>query len=241
VKLLPKIYENLLEFIWPRFCINCSEKLKTGQGIFCEDCINRINYIHMPYCDICGDPVDGDVRKNYTCQYCNQRNPHFLMARSAIRFDGVAKKTIYELKYNKETYVGKYLAQLAFHTIENEYENVIFDYVTYIPLHKRKTKQRTFNQSKLIAQYIAKMLKVNLAADLLIRSKYTNTQTLLNFQERRKNISGAFKAANISKLENKTILLVDDVMTTGATVNECSKVLKTAGALNVYVITVARG
>ncbi len=195
----------------------------------------------MPYCDICGDPVDGDVRKNYTCQYCNQRNPHFLMARSAIRFDGVAKKTIYELKYNKETYVGKYLAQLAFHTIENEYENVIFDYVTYIPLHKRKTKQRTFNQSKLIAQYIAKMLKVNLAADLLIRSKYTNTQTLLNFQERRKNISGAFKAANISKLENKTILLVDDVMTTGATVNECSKVLKTAGALNVYVITVARG
>jgi len=163
------------------------------------------------------------------------------MARSAIRFDAIAKKAIYELKYNKETYVARDLAQLALQTIEEEYKNVIFDYVTCIPLHKRRIRQRTFNQSRVLAQYIAKVLKVNMAPDLLIRTKYTNTQTLLNFQERKKNISGAFKATNISKLENKTILLVDDVMTTGATVNECSKALKKAGALNVYVITVARG
>jgi len=241
VKLLQRTYKNLLEFIWPRFCINCKKKLQINQAIFCKDCINRINYIHFPYCNICGDPVDGDVRQSYTCHYCNHRRPHFSMARSAIRFDAIAKKAIYELKYNKETYVGKNLAELAVQTVEQEYKNVIFDYITYIPLHKRRVRQRTFNQSKVIAQYIAKMLQVNMAPDLLIRSKYTNTQTLLNFQQRKKNISGAFKATNIPKLENKTILLVDDVMTTGATVNECSKTLKKAGALNVYVITVARG
>jgi ComF family protein len=185
--------------------------------------------------------VDGDVKKNYICHYCTSNRPNFTLARSAIRFNNVAKAAIYELKYHKETYVGKYTASLAIKTIENEYKSIIFDYVTFIPLHKKRLIQRTFNQSKVLAKYIAKGINVNMASDLLIRSRYTNTQTLLNFKERRKNITGAFRATNISKFKNKTILLVDDVMTTGATVNECSKVLKQAGALDVYVITVARG
>lgn len=167
--------------------------------------------------------------------------PHFEKARSAIRFNNIIKSAIYELKYGNGTYIGKYLSEFAVQTIKEKYQNIIFDYVTFVPLHKKRERQRTYNQSQIIAKYIAKTLRIQLSSDLVIRARYTSTQTLLNFRERSQNLSGAFEAMNELKLKNKTILLVDDVMTTGATVNECAKALREGGALQVYVITIARG
>ncbi|MDA3797485.1 MAG: ComF family protein [Kiritimatiellae bacterium] len=241
MKSIIDIYKDTLDFIWSRFCIHCNAKLSNKDQIFCCSCIDRINYIKQPYCRKCGDPIFGDVNPNYLCHYCTSKKPHFEKARSAIRFNNIIKNAIYELKYGNGTYIGKYISEFAVQTIKEEYPKILFDYVTFVPLHKKRERQRTYNQSQILAKYIAKKLKIPLASDLVIRARYTNTQTLLNFKERSQNISGAFEALNELKLKNKTILLVDDVMTTGATVNECSKALKKGGALQVYVITVARG
>ena len=121
------------------------------------------------------------------------------------------------------------------------YSRVFLDAVTYVPLHPRKGRERTFNQCALLARKLAGLLGLPLAAGLLSRTRFTQTQTDLSPGERRRNVANAFQAVKPSWIEGRRFLLVDDVMTTGSTVNEVSRTLKLAGAAAVYVATVARG
>lgn len=232
---------KILDFIWPQFCINCKKKLSSEETLFCRHCLTGLRKVESPYCRICGDPVNGEISISYKCQYCTSFKPDFTKARSVFRFRCAISKAIYALKYHKSTYIAAPLAEMAVASIKEHYNDIIFDLVTYVPLHNKKFRKRTYNQAAIIATHISKKIHVPLAGDLITRVRDTGTQTKLNFYERKKNMYQAFQTVNAKKLRHKTILLVDDVMTTGATVNACAKALKKGGALDVYVITIARG
>jgi len=197
--------------------------------------------IASPFCAICGDPVDGMVEHDYVCAYCDRRRPSFDMARSAVRYRGAMRNILQALKYGKSIFLANDLLPYLVACVNSHYSRVGFDGIVFVPLYPRKERERTFNQSKVLADRLARRMGISLLPGCLARTRYTATQTDLDASQRRANVRGAFVAGNRKWLEGRTLLLVDDVMTTGATVDECSRVLKEAGAAGVFVVTVARG
>jgi ComF family protein len=151
------------------------------------------------------------------------------------------KEAVHAFKYEKACHLAGDLGGLLVGCVQAHYSQISFDGVCYVPLHPRKGRERTFNQSRLLALDAARRLGLPTLHRSLARVRLTSTQTRLNVEERKANVRGAFSALMPEWTEGRRLLLVDDVMTTGATVAECSRVLKEAGATGVYVVTVARG
>jgi ComF family protein len=188
-----------------------------------------------PLCQRCGKPLVSSASS--ICGECLKEDPPFKLARSFGLYEGVLKKAINLLKYQGIKRLSKPLSELILQTLKIP----PVDVAVPVPLHERRLKEREFNQSALIAKYIAKGSGIPLLSDCLIKSKDTVPQVGLNMKERRKNIKKTFEIKDRNPLNGKDIMLVDDVFTTGATVRECSKVLKNAGARDIYVITIAHG
>ena len=148
---------------------------------------------------------------------------------------------IRSLKYHSATWLASDLAVLLEGAVCSEYAGVHFDGVAAVPLHPLRRRTREYNQSDLLASHLARRMGVPPCRSVSIRSRITATQTRLTAKERADNVRGAFQAGCTDPWRGKRILLVDDVMTTGATVNECSRSLVEAGVSEVWVITVARG
>ncbi len=121
----------------------------------------------------------------------------------------------------------------------NEFKNI--DYISYVPMHKSKPKLRGFNQNFLLAKGLSKKLNIPLGKNILLKIKDTKSQSSLNKRDRLLNLKDAFEVSNKAEIKSKNILLIDDIFTTGSTVSECARCLKTAGANKVYVLTVASG
>ncbi|MBT3191577.1 MAG: ComF family protein [Verrucomicrobia bacterium] len=151
------------------------------------------------------------------------------------------KQALHTFKYEKACHLAGDLGGLLAGCVRAHYADVSFDGVAYVPLHPRKGRERSFNQSRLLAADAAKRLSIPILHRALSRVRVTCTQTRLNAEERKRNVRGAFVATMPEWIEGRRLLLVDDVMTTGATVAECSRVLMDAGAVSVHVVTVARG
>ena len=232
---------SLLDIVFPRHCVGCGVSVGDAAGHICWDCLSQLAVIHPPFCRICGDPVDGMVEHAFVCGWCEKNSPAFDLARSAARYRGVLKDLVHKLKYGAATYVEKDLAMLLCACAQTHFPCDAIDAVTFVPLHPTRERDRTYNQSHLLARGLARRLRKPLADRCLIRTRATATQTELTAHERTMNMKGAFAARNPAWLEGRTLLLVDDVMTTGATVNECAKALKDGGAARVFVVTVARG
>jgi ComF family protein len=233
--------KRVVDLIYPRFCALCNDRVTNEAGHICWDCLSDVEYVGNPFCSVCGDPVEGMVENEYTCSACRRDKPGFDMARSAVRYRSGMAAAVRSLKYSQATHVARDLAKLLQACVQMWYEHIDFDAVTCVPLHRRKEKDRTFNQSELLARCLARALRKPLMARCLARSKNTDTQTGLSMLQRRKNVKDAFEADMPDWIEGRRLLLVDDVMTTGATVSECARVLKEAGAAGVHVVTVARG
>ena len=197
--------------------------------------------IEAPHCAHCGDPVEGAITRDYVCSLCVDRAPAFDLARSAVRFRGGIKDMLHRFKYSNATYLDRDLATLMHACVRAHYGAERFDAVTFVPLHSVKERSRTYNQARLLAGRLAGLLDLPLARGCLERIRETGTQTHLNMRERARNVEGAFNATASEWIEGRNFLLVDDVMTTGATLAAVSKVLKDAGAARVCAVTVARG
>jgi ComF family protein len=169
------------------------------------------------------------------------RAPAFDLARSAIRFRGAAPELLHRFKYGHATHLAADLAGLLDACARAHYADERFDAVTFVPLHPVKERERTYNQARLLAERLARRRRLLLAPGVLERTRATGTQTRLTMRERARNVAGAFAAVCPAWTRGRAFLLVDDVMTTGATVNEAARVLKSAGARRVCVVTVARG
>lgn len=232
---------SLLDVVLPRYCAGCGENAAPDGGFFCWDCRHRFPVVTSPFCAVCGDPADGAVSMAYQCAACRQQAPHFDRARSALRYRGAVKNALQAFKYSNAVWLRNDLAGLISACIEVHYAGIDLDAVAFVPLHPRKERTRSFNQSQLLAAEVARRRGLAVLRRGLRRVRDTPTQTRLAAGARRMNMAGAFEILDAQWLINRQVLLVDDVMTTGATVNECARMLKRAGAAGVYVVSVARG
>jgi len=231
----------LLDLVYPRHCVVCGSVAGNSGRHICWDCRADIDIVSEPYCDLCGDPAEGRIDRSFTCSFCTGHRPRFERARSAARYRAPLDTVLQSFKYRYAACLDADLVPLLAACVRTHYGDVRFDAVTYVPLHPLKERERTYNQSCLLARGLARTGAVGGLLGCLRRVRPTPTQTGLSARQRRANVRDAFEPTRREWIEGRNLLLVDDVMTTGATVNECSRVLKDAGAAGVYVTTVARG
>lgn len=249
-----RLWREVPDLLFPRQCEACGADLAGEEELFCWECLAALPYLRAPFCARCGDFAAGDVPGDFVCSACARRAPSFDLARSAFRFDGAVAEAVKRLKYRGGVWIaagfGRFLAETWRAVPEGLRGRV--DWVSPVPLAPGRAKERGYNQAELLARALAGRLGVP-CRDVLRRTRETGTQTELTARERRKNVQGAFAVKGryragarvlgfrFPPVEGKRILLVDDVITTGATAEECARVLKAAGAEAVWAVSAARG
>ena len=193
-----------------------------------------------PFCDRCGLPVCGEIRDNYTCSNCKDIEPDFDSARSAVFTSGIVRKIIHKYKYGTARCLEPYLVKLFLPRALPELSGQFFSGVVPIPLHAVKERERGFNQALPLAQSLSVALNIPLLDNYVDRVKDTHPQTNLTRAARKENVRGAFHVRRGAILGTFPVIIIDDVMTTGATVSSCAKALRRAGAIEVRVWTLAR-
>lgn len=234
------LMNKLFNIILPNSCIKC-EKTIDEKGIFCLDCFNQLKFITNPKCKLCSDPFIFSVEGSEICANCLTEKPYYDSSIAIIKYDRFSKEIIFKLKYHDQTLIAKKIANLIHSLNKNIIED--FDIIIPVPIHKSKLARRKFNQSALISKNIAKTnKKISFIPDLLIKTRNTSTQTQLNKTARYNNIKGSIEINNKlkSKIQNKKIILLDDVITTGATINYCSKILRKYQPKEIIVISFAK-
>mgnify|MGYP001040366983 CR=1 FL=1 len=214
----------------------------------CKNCRPVFSPIESPKCPICGEMFKSRAGDDHICADCRTRPPHFNYIRSAGQYEGALMTCIHAFKYGRKIQLARPLGRLLFHAHIRYSELSLPDIIVPVPLHPSRLKKRGFNQASLIlAQWPAFFRQAKSPApkiandgDVLRRVKKTPAQTGLNRSRRRSNIRQAFSLNTKSQIRGKTILLIDDVCTTTATVNECARILKRGGAVCVNVLTLAR-
>ena len=235
------ILTAICDLIYPRECQCCGAMVKGEQGLICWECRATFDVITDPFCSVCGDPVDGRVENVYQCSHCRRKVPSFDSARSAVRYRGEVKKAIHKFKYSHQSCLGRDLAKWLVASYQTHYKNIDIDGVVSVPLYLRRQRERTYNQASLLAVELAKALRIPAFVRSVQRVRPTDSQVTMNARQRHKNVRNAFEVRDRAWVDGKRLLLIDDVMTTGATVGEVARVLKEAGAATVHVLTVARG
>jgi len=236
------ILKGLADIIYPKVCLSCKTKLDASSldGIICRQCWGKIKRNAPPFCHSCGRHLEKAGFTKNLCPGCLKRKVHFDRAFSPCAYDGVLKELIHNFKYSGKDYLGRTLSKLMLEFIR-EY-NLPMDYVDAIvpiPLHKTRLREREFNQAHILGVHIAKEFNKELFSDILIRHRNTQTQTELETAERLLNVRDSFSVNRKEMIRGKNLLLVDDVLTTGATSSEAARTLKDAGAGIVFVLTLA--
>jgi ComF family protein len=201
--------------------------------------------IAEPFCKVCGEPFEGVVSSNFRCGNCAYRRFHFDFAIAGYRSIGPARELIHAFKYSRRVALRQELAHLLLRAFEDPRIDLSDGVLVPVPLHPRKRRERGFNQAEELARVAAKQLGLPLLVSALRRLRYTNTQVHMHRNQRLHNMRGAVGLSRSSricgKLAGATVFLIDDVLTTGATAQECARVLrKDGGAARVIVVTVCR-
>lgn len=211
-------------------CVSCFRVSKHG---ICESCINQLQKIPKEHCPVCKSiDLTGGI-----CNECIKRNPYFINLTAAGIYNGLLKNLIYDYKYQKLQNYAYPLGYILSTAIKNEIDFKYIDIITSIPLHEEKLKSRGFNQSELIARETAKILGKKYQ-EIFGRIKNTKPQFSLSAEERENNLKDAFEVINL-QIKNKTILIVDDIFTTGSTIQEVSKLIKPYSE-KIYIAVLAR-
>ncbi len=231
----------LLHLFYPRECVHCGRLLEyRNREYLCPACRPLLFPIKDAVCEKCGRPLEGEVLPPVECPPCREKAPAFRRARAAFLLTGAGKSLVLGYKYGRNPYLSGTAVSLLHGAFLARFRRPDYDFILPVPLHPRKERERGFNQSALLAAGLGRRTGIRLAGKGLIRDRYTGTQTRLSRKERQKNVRGAFRVLSVDRFRGRSLLLIDDVYTTGATVNECAKVLVKAGAKNVDVLTLAR-
>ena len=227
------------DVLFPSKCGIC-ECMLEKEGL-CPDCWSKIRWISKPKCRICGQPFTTEMDLlDSVCAQCSSKKPYFDKAISVFVYDDFSKKIILKFKHSDATYLAEMLAKWMFRAATLEIESS--DLIIPVPIHFTKRLKRKYNQSELLAQKISEISGVKYEPRILKKIKQTSPQEGLSGNQRRKNVIGSFGINEKYEhlLKNKRILLIDDVFTTGSTVNECAKVLKKHGTKEIFVLTIAK-
>lgn len=230
-------FKAVINLLLPLRCIQCGMILKNYEGV-CSSCWPLIPFISKPYCACCGLPFDYEIEEGALCGACSQESPSYTTARSVFIYTQESKSIILKLKHTDRTYTASLLGEWMTRVLEFQEECLCVP----VPLHWTRLFMRTYNQAALLAAHIAKQKGWTYAPTLLLRHRRTPSQGRLSKKGRVRNVEGAFcvKSAKRSQLLGKKVLLVDDVFTTGSTLEACSKTLLKAGAKEVHVVTLGR-
>lgn len=235
-------FEAGLAWLYPRVCQICEvERAVVEQGFVCPKCWTGVRFIKPPFCARCGLPCEGEITGSFICSNCHDLELHFVSAQSAVAAKGLTLEVIHRFKYQRALWFEPFLADLLLRAALPVLQAQNWNVVVPVPLHPIKQREREFNQAERIAKHLARALRIPLRNDLVRRALPTRTQTLLSKSERAENVRRAFVPAARAKLQGERIILVDDVLTTGATTSACARVLRKLGAGEVCVWTVARG
>lgn len=231
-----------LEVVYPRVCPGCGEALASDDPDLCWSCRANVSVIALPVCSGCGEAVFGRVDHAFVCQACTESPPHYRYARAAIHYNPLGKRLVTHFKYNHALWLEPVLVDFLERCVRTHYADEVHDVVCAVPLHPVKRRERGYNQAEYLARALARRLGLPYASNRrLVRTKATPSQTRLTARQRVTNVMGAFEASAAGGWSGQRVLLVDDVMTTGATVSACARALMQAGAASVDVVTVARG
>lgn len=233
---------KLVELIvFPSFCRLCEALLeKPGEKIVCGECLARLIPCRGPSCPCCGRFLEGPP-EGHLCRRCLERPPAFSLHRSCGAYHGTLKDIILLLKYRRYAVLSRALAAYAETCLAPEEGLwVDADFLVPVPLHAARKRERGFNQSRLIARDLARIRKLEVLDRCLVKIRNVPPQTSLEAGERDKNVKKAFAVRKRRKIAGKTLVLVDDVFTTGATLRECSRTLLEAGAREVRALTIAQ-
>ena len=241
VNLLRKMVAPILDLVYPRNCQMCSRPLADIEaGVICGGCLATAKLIEPPFCDRCSAPFAGTNSGAFVCGYCQDLRFGFVRAVCACRAEGIVREAIHRFKYNREMYFGQHLAAWLLGAARERIDWSAVDAIVPVPLHPRKKRQREFNQAEYLAAALSRAMSVPIITKGLRRQKDTPTQTKLSAKARAENLRIAFGVRRPS-CSPAHLVLVDDVFTTGATMDSCARVLLVAGAASVIALTVARG
>jgi ComF family protein len=228
------------DFFFPPRCLLCRKALSAaGESHFCSKCRDQFLYISGPLCPQCGIPFVSPEGEDHLCSRCISRAPLFDRARAVGEYEGSLRTAIHRFKYDSRSLLAEPLGRLLADQGRKLFISNAYDVILPVPLHPRRLRQRGFNQSLVLARQVGQQWGIAVEAEGLKRIRWTDSQTMLPVKERLHNVRGAF-AYSGRGVENKAVLLIDDVYTSGSTVDECARVMKRNGAKRVDVLTVAR-
>jgi len=223
------ISRTALDWLFPPTCLGCGE-----EGVFiCPECFSKIKLVPRDVCNYCG----AFTSKKGKCPNCENKNLPYTGFRAFAYYDGVVRKAIHHLKYQNDLTIGRYMAgwlQLVYQRTGWE-----VDLIVPIPIGEQKRLERGYNQAERLAKPLSELLEITFTADALIRINEISSQVGLNHEQRQKNVRQAF-VAKAQEVKSKRVLLVDDVFTSGATMEAAASELIAAGASKVFCLTVAK-
>lgn len=239
MSLLQKLFNILL----PPRCLKCGKILSARNGL-CAECFNKIRFISAPMCYCCGRPFVDTIGVKFAtkqlCGQCLQKKKHlFKMQRSAFVYDDESKDLILDLKFRDKTANAETLANMLYAAGTDIWAQRP-DMLIPVPIHRLRLIKRRYNQSAELAKYLSRKTQIPTDFDSLTRCRNTIPQVELSGRARRNNLKQAFTVVAPQNIKGKKVVLIDDVSTTGSTLNECAKALHKAGAAEIYALTLAR-
>lgn len=237
--------EAALGFFYPPVCQVCGlARAAADDGYVCRGCqtgSEGVRWVEAPFCERCGLPAEGQVTIRHECANCSGLDLWFSRARSAVVANGLLLDVIHRYKYRRALWFEPFLAGLLIRQAGPALRDEPWDGLVPVPLHPLKRREREFNQAERLARRLGRAVDLPVWPGVVKRVRFTETQTALSRTDRMANTERAFVAANQDGIEGRRLVLIDDVLTTGATTNACARALRAAGAAEVAVWTVVRG
>jgi ComF family protein len=241
------ILKPFIDLIFPPRCAICREFLWKDRAekdnielLFCRPCFDGFSEITSPICTVCGRPFTSRAEEDHPCEDCLRKRHFYDTVRAPFLYEGGIMQAIHQFKYTGKSHLAGSLGPLLASYVKVRMETTAECLTIPVPLHPKRLRERGFNQSLLLARHVASLLGTELDFLSLRRIRYTQPQTGLKSEERKRNVRKAFEIMNQEVVKGRIVLLVDDVTTTGSTLNECARVLKRAGAERVFGLVLAR-
>ena len=243
-----QLVRGLGDVVFPPVCVHCRGLVEETAGAaggfrhLCARCVTKLDYVSPPHCTTCGHPFYGETDGGRLCPHCAELAPAYREGRTAVLLKGPARALVHELKYHRGLHVLRDMEEI-FRRSPNVLALARGAALVPVPLHPRKERERGFNQSALLAEALARAAGAGAhVAALLRRTTDTVSQTHHDRRTRQANLKNAFALAGKAALNPALhLVLVDDVFTTGSTLNSCARALRRAGGLNLDVVTFGHG
>ena len=235
---MTNILEKVIGYIYPKRCPICHDIVADREVKIHKACLEKLPIIKEPRCKKCGKQIDS-IDVEY-CFDCTKKKHYFDEGYGALLYDEKMQKSMTYFKFYGRREYGAFYGELLMHLCEKIIKRWQPDVLIPIPIHRRRRNSRGYNQAEIIGRVLSKGFSIPIRSDLIRRVKNTKAQKELNIDERKKNLSGAFLAeTDIAKYHK--VLIVDDIYTTGSTIDEIAKEMKRKGVEKVFFVTVCQG